>query len=167
MTRGELARLLDHSVLKPEATEKEIIAGADVVRQWAIGFYCVPPSWVSLAAKALDGCGAQVVSVIGFPLGYDRSSVKARAAAVAVEDGAAEIDMVLNIGRLKGGRHQGVADEIRQVVEAVPGIPVKVIIEACLLTNDEKLAACLLVRESGAAFVKTSTGFGPGGARSS
>ncbi|HTU01242.1 MAG TPA: deoxyribose-phosphate aldolase [Candidatus Sulfotelmatobacter sp.] len=163
MTRRELARLVDHSVLKPEASEKEIVAGADVVRQWGIGFYCVPPSHVALARQALQGTGAGVVSVIGFPLGYDRSAVKARAAATAVQDGAAEVDMVMNVGRLKSGRHQGVADEIRQVVAAVPGIPVKVILEACLLTDEEKAAACHLVQDAGAAFVKTSTGFHPKG----
>jgi len=159
MIRNELARLLDHSVLKPEASEKEIVAGADLVRQWGIGFYCVPPSHVALASRALHGAGAGVVSVIGFPLGYDRSAVKAQAAATAVQDGATEVDMVMNIGRLKSGRHQGVADEIRQVVAAVSGVPVKVILEACLLTDEEKVAACHLIQDAGAAFVKTSTGF--------
>ncbi len=163
MTRMELGRLLDHSVLKPEATDKEIAAGADLVRAWNIGFYCVPPCWVSLATQALRGAGAGVVAVIGFPLGYDRSAIKAQAAALAVEDGAAEVDMVLNVGRLKAGRHQGVADEIRKVVGAVPGTPVKVILECCLLTQAEKVSACRLVRDAGAAFVKTSTGFNPGG----
>jgi deoxyribose-phosphate aldolase len=163
MTRSELARLLDHSVLKPEATDREILAGADLVRQWGIGFYCVQPSFVSVAADVLRDFETRLVSVVGFPHGCDRSGIKARAAALAVEDGAAEIDMVMNVARFKSGRVQAVADGIAQVVRAVPGIPVKVILETCLLTDDEKAIACRLVQEAGAAFVKTSTGFNPGG----
>ncbi len=163
MTRHDLARILDHSVLKPEATEQDILAGADLVRGREIGFYCVQPSFVALSAGVLQGTGARVVSVVGFPLGCDRSAVKARAAELAVQDGAGEIDMVMNVGRLKSGRSQAVADEIAQVVRAVPGIPVKVILETCLLTEEEKVIACRLTRDAGAAFVKTSTGFNPGG----
>jgi deoxyribose-phosphate aldolase len=163
MTRRELAAVLDHSVLKPEATERDILAGAELVREWRIGFYCVQPSFVSVAAGVLQASGARVASVIGFPHGCDRSVAKAQAAALAVEDGAAEIDMVMNVGRFKSGRGQAVASEIDQVVRAVSGIPVKVIIEACLLTDDEKATACRLVQDAGAAFVKTSTGFHPGG----
>jgi deoxyribose-phosphate aldolase len=163
MTRSELAGLLDHSVLKPDATEGQILEGADLARQWTIGFYCVQPSAVSVASTALQGSGVRVVSVVGFPHGCERSVVKAQAAALAVQDGAAEVDMVLNIGKLKSGRSQAVASEIAQVVRAVPGIPVKVILEACLLTDEEKVIACRLVQDAGAAFVKTSTGFNPGG----
>ncbi len=163
MTRSELAGLLDHSILRPEATEEQILAGADLVRQWTIGFYCVQPSAVSVASAALQGSGVRVVSVVGFPHGCERSVVKAQAAALAVQDGAAEVDMVLNIGKLKSGRSQAVASEIAQVVRAVPGIPVKVILETCLLTDEEKVVACRLVQDAGAAFVKTSTGFNPGG----
>ena len=159
MTRHELARQLDHSVLKPEATEPEVVAGADLTRQWGIGFYCVQPSAVSVAAGVLRGSPAKVISVVGFPHGADRSLVKVQGAALAVQDGAAEIDMVMNVGKLKSGRTQAVASEIGQVVRAVPGIPVKVIIEACLLTDEEKVIACRLIQEAGAAFVKTSTGF--------
>lgn len=163
MNRTELARLLDHSLLRPEATDKEIMAQVEVVRQWGIAFFCVQPSYVSLAAGALRGSGARVVSVVGFPHGAERSTVKAHAAELAVRDGAAEVDMVMNVGRLKSGRSQAVADEIAQVVRAVPGVPVKVILETCLLTEEEKVVACRVVRDSGAAFVKTSTGFHPGG----
>jgi deoxyribose-phosphate aldolase len=163
MTRAELARLLDHSVLKPEATESDLVAGAETVLIWKIGYFCVQPSGVSMAADLLRGSGARVVSVVGFPLGTDRSVVKARAAELAVRDGAGEIDMVLNIGRLKSGRSQAVASDIAQVVRAVPGVPVKVILEACLLSEAEKVTACRLIQEAGAAFVKTSTGFHPGG----
>jgi deoxyribose-phosphate aldolase len=163
MTRSELAGLLDHSVLNPEATEESILAGADLVRRWAIGFYCVQPSFISTATAGLQGSGARVVSVVGFPHGCERSVVKAQTAELAVQDGAAEVDMVLNVGRLKSGRSQAVASEIAQVVRAVPGIPVKVILETCLLTDEEKVIACRLVQDTGAAFVKTSTGFNPGG----
>jgi deoxyribose-phosphate aldolase len=163
MNRKELARLLDHSLLKPEATEDDIIAQVEVVQEWRISFFCVQPSYVSLATGALRDSGARVVSVVGFPHGCDRSTVKVHAAELAVRDGAAEVDMVMNVGRLKSGRSQAVADEIAQVVRAIPGIPVKVILEACLLTDEEKIMACRMVRDSGAAFVKTSTGFHPAG----
>ena len=163
MTRSELARLLDHSVLKPEATDAEILAGAELACRWGIGQYCVQPSFVSVAADVLHDSAVCIVSVVGFPHGCDRSGIKAKAAALAVEDGAAEIDMVMNVARFKSGRIQAVSDGILQVVRAVPGIPVKVIIETCLLTDAEKVIACRLVRDAGAAFVKTSTGFNPGG----
>jgi deoxyribose-phosphate aldolase len=163
MTRSELARLLDHSVLKPEATSAAVDAGVVVVRTWAIGYYCVQPCWVSLAARSLAGSDAKVASVIGFPHGADRSDVKASAAALAVADGAAEIDMVQNFGALKSGRAALVAADIEAVVRAVPGIPVKVILETAVLTDDEKKLACRLAVDAGAAFVKTSTGFHPGG----
>jgi len=163
MTRSELAVRLDHSVLKPEAVEQDILAGAETVLAWGIGFYCVQPIYVFMAADLLKASPATVVSVIGFPLGADRSVVKARAAELAVLDGAGEIDMVINLGRLKSGRLQAATSDIAQVVRAVPGIPVKVILETCLLTAAEKVAACRLAQDAGAAFVKTSTGFHPGG----
>jgi len=163
MTRIELAGMLDHSVLKPEATEHDIRAGADIVRMWQIGFYCVQPCWVTLAARALAGTNAKVVSVVGFPHGSDRSEVKARAAALAVADGAAEIDMVQNFGALKSGHATTVAADIEAVVSAVSGFPVKVILETAALTDAEKHLACRLACEAGAAFVKTSTGFHPSG----
>jgi deoxyribose-phosphate aldolase len=163
MNRAQLARVIDHSLLRPDSTEEEILAQAEVVRQWQIGFFCVQPSYVSLASKALGGSSTRVVSVVGFPHGCDRSSVKAMAAELAVRDGAAEVDMVMNVGRLKSGRTQAVADEIAQLVRAIAGTPVKVILETCLLTENEKAIACRLVRNAGAAFVKTSTGFHPAG----
>jgi deoxyribose-phosphate aldolase len=163
MTQTELARLLDHSVLKPEATERDIHAGAAIVRTWRIGFYCVQPCWVKVAAEALSGTDARVVSVVGFPHGGDHSGVKARAAALAVADGAGEIDMVINVGALKSGLSVLVAAEIATVVHAVARVPVKVILETTALTDDEKNLACRLACDSGAAFVKTSTGFHPSG----
>ena len=163
MTRDELARILDHSVLKPEATEGDVRAGAAVVREWRIGFYCVQPCWVRLAATALAGTGARVVAVAGFPHGSDRAEVKAHAARLAVAEGAAEVDMVQNFGALRSGQATVVAEEVGAVVRAVPGIPVKVILETAALTDAEKRLACRIVRDAGAAFVKTSTGFHPAG----
>ena len=159
LTRGELARLLDHSVLKPEATAADIEAGAEVVRTWRIGYYCVQPCWVSIAARALAGSDAKVVSVVGFPHGVERAEVKSSAAALAVADGAREIDIVQNFGALRSGRAAWVAADIEAVVRAVPGIPVKVILETTVLTDEEKKLACRLAVDAGAAFVKTSTGF--------
>ena len=163
MTRIELARQLDHSVLKPEATEHDIRAGADVVRDWLIGFYCVQPCWVRIATEALAGADARIVSVVGFSHGCDHPEVKLRAAAIATAEGAGEIDMVMNFGALKSGRANAVAAEIGALVRAVAGVPVKVILETAALTEAEKTLACQLVRNAGAAFVKTSTGFHPTG----
>lgn len=163
MTRYELARILDHSVLKPESTEIDIRAGASVVREWRIGFYCVQPCWVRLAVTLLAGSDARVVAVAGFPHGSDHGEVKAHAARLAVAEGAAEIDMVQNFGALRSGQSTVVADEVGVVVRAVPGIPVKVILETATLTDPEKVLACRIVRDAGAAFVKTSTGFHPAG----
>ena len=163
MTRAELARLIDHSVLRPESTEDDIRMGADVVRRWKIGFYCVQPCWVASAAQLLADTGARIVTVVGFPHGCDRSDIKAYGAAAAHADGAHEIDMVLNIGALKSGDTAMVGHDIEAVVGAVPGIPVKVILETTALTDAEKKTGCQLVRDAGAAFVKTSTGFHPSG----
>ena len=163
MTRAELARMIDHSVLKPEATGGEIRAGADIVRSWHIGFYCVQPWWIKTAAEALAGTDARIVGVVGFPHGCDRSEVKARAAAIAAGDGADEIDMVMNLGALKSGEAAAVAADIEAVVRAVPDLPVKLILETAALTDAEKRLACHLACDAGARFVKTSTGFHPSG----
>jgi deoxyribose-phosphate aldolase len=163
MTRTELARLLDHSVLKPEATRQQIREGAELVLAWQIGFYCVQPCWVRLASALLAGSTARTVSVIAFPHGCDRAEAKAHAAALAVADGAGEIDMVMNFGALKGGDDALAAADIEAVVRAVKAIPVKVIIEATALTDDEKRRACRIAVDAGARFVKTSTGFHPTG----
>jgi deoxyribose-phosphate aldolase len=163
VTRAELALLLDHSVLKPEATERDIRAGADVVCAWRIGFYCVQPCWVKLTEEAIGAEGARVVSVIGFPHGCDRPGVKTRAAEIAVAEGASEIDVVMNFGALKSGRAVLVAAEIESIVRAVQNVPVKVILETAVLSDSEKQLACRLACDAGAAFVKTSTGFHPSG----
>jgi deoxyribose-phosphate aldolase len=163
MNRAQLAALLDHSVLKPEATESDVLAGAELVYARRVGYYCVQPCWVRAAAAALVGSGAKVVSVAGFPHGCDRAEVKAHAAALAAGEGAAEIDMVANFGALRSGHATVFAAEVEAVVRAVPDVPVKVILETAALGTEEKRLACRLVQDAGAAFVKTSTGFHPSG----
>jgi len=163
MTRAEFARLLDHSVLKPEATDHDIRAGAETVRDLGIGFYCVQPAWVALAAEMLAGSAARVVTVVGFPHGLDRAEVKARATSLALADGASEVDMVINLGALRSAHASLAAADIEAVVIAARDAPVKVILETAALTDAEKLLGCRLACDAGAAFVKTSTGFHPAG----
>jgi deoxyribose-phosphate aldolase len=163
MNRHALARLLDHSVLKPEATVADVRAGADVVRQWGVGFYCVQPCWVSAAVEALAGSDARVVSVIGFPHGVSRPGAKVLEARMAIDEGARELDMVMNVGALRSGLADDVRVDIEAVVRAASGLPVKVILETGVLDDGEKRLACRLARAAGAAFVKTSTGFHPSG----
>lgn len=163
MTRVELAAILDHSVLKPEATLADIAAGANVVREWQVGYYCVQPCWVAAAVKALGDAPGRAIAVVGFPHGCERSEAKAREAELAIADGAHEIDMVMAFGALKSGETTLVAADIAAVVRAAQRVPVKVIIEAAALADDEKRLACKLAVDAGAAFVKTSTGFHPAG----
>ena len=163
MNRRELARLIDHSVLKPETTARDIAAGADVVREWHVGYYCVQPCWVPLAAAALAGPDAIVISVVGFPHGCDQPDVKARATERAIADGAREIDTVMHFGALVSGDTEMAAADIAAVVRAAQGVPVKVILETAALTDAHKRLACRLAVDAGAAFVKTSTGFHPAG----
>ena len=159
-----LAGLIDHTLLKPEATGAAIRALCAEGRAHGFAAVCVNPAWVSLCAEELRGHPTLVATVAGFPLGASLPEIKAMEARRAVEDGAGEIDMVLNVGALKSGDHGLVERDVAGVVEACPGVVVKVIIEAALLTDDEKVRACVLSQQAGAGFVKTSTGFGPGGA---
>jgi deoxyribose-phosphate aldolase len=165
MGRIELNRMIDHTLLKPEATEADI---RKVSRQAiARDFFsvCVNTHYVPIVARELEGTRIRVCSIAGFPLGAVDTMVKAFEARRAVEAGAHEIDMVMNIGAFKSGARAFVRDDIGRVVEAcASNVIVKVIIEAAILTDDEKKAACGLVKEAGAHFVKTSTGFGPPGA---
>ncbi len=163
LSRQSLAAMLDHSVLKPEATETDIIAGVEAMIALQLSYFCVQADWISFAARALAQHPVSLVTVVGFPHGCERSSTKASAAALAAADGAKEIDMVLPIGLLKSGQIQRVRSDIAQVVGAVPGLAVKVIIESAALTDAEKRLACQLSQDAGAAFVKTSTGFHPSG----
>jgi deoxyribose-phosphate aldolase len=163
LTAGTLARILDHSVLKPEASEADVRDGAALVERLHIGFYCVQPVYVPLAVSLLRDDDARVAAVIGFPHGCERTPAKVAAARVAVDDGARELDMVLHIGGLKDGAFAAVRADMAAVVQAAGGHPVKVILETAVLTDDEKRIACRLARDAGAAFVKTSTGFHPAG----
>ena len=155
---------LEHTLLKPEATKEQIIALCNEAKEYQLGGVCINACHIRTAAELLQNSGVKIVTVVGFPLGADRSEVKALAAKLAIADDADEIDMVINIGALKDGNYELVEQDIRAVVEASAKHNVKVIIEACLLTDAEKVKACELIAKAGAAFVKTSTGFSSGGA---
>lgn len=158
-------KYLEHTLLKPEASAREIEQLCEEAVSCGLLGVCVNPNRVALAKKLLCGSNVKVVTVVGFPLGAERSEVKALAAELAVcEDGADEIDMVMNIGALKDKNYDLVRKDIAAVVRASSPAPVKVIIETCLLTEEEKGIACRLIAEGGAHFVKTSTGFNKYGA---
>jgi deoxyribose-phosphate aldolase len=162
----EIARRIDHTLLKPDATRRQIETLCAEAREHGFATVCVNPTWVRLCSDLLRGSETRVCTVAGFPLGATPAEVKAYEATRAVADGACEVDMVINIGALKSGDYRLVERDIALVVDAAAagGAAVKVIIEAALLTDDEKVRACVLAKAAGAAFVKTSTGFGPGGA---
>ncbi|SEJ22136.1 deoxyribose-phosphate aldolase [Bhargavaea ginsengi] len=160
-----VASMIDHTLLKPEVTKEQIAELCAEAKEYSFASVCVNPYWVETAAGELSGTDVKVCTVIGFPLGASTKETKAFETKDAIEKGAEEIDMVLNIGALKSGDEETVEADIRAVVEAAAGKAiVKVIIEACLLTNDEKIIACRLSKNAGADFVKTSTGFSTGGA---
>lgn len=161
-----IARLIDHTLLKPEATRAQIITLCAEARDHGFASVCVNPYWVPIAARELAGSGVSVCTVCGFPLGATTSSTKAHEAGEAVAAGAREIDMVINVGALRSGDHEAVQRDIELVAAATHAgnAILKVIIEAALLEDAEKTAACTLAKAAGAEFVKTSTGFGPGGA---
>ena len=163
MKKTEVAQYIDHTVLKPDATSKDIIRLCEEANTYGFKAVCVNPCHVALARNTVMP-DVIVASVVGFPLGATDTDTKALEAARAVSVGAGEIDMVINIGWLKEGMDEFVLGDISAVVQAVPEVPVKVIIETALLSDDEKIRACRLAKAAGAAFVKTSTGFGPGGA---
>jgi deoxyribose-phosphate aldolase len=162
----DLARMIDHTLLKPDATQDQIAQLCFEARKYGFASVCINPTWVELCAKLLEGSPVKVCTVIGFPLGATAPEVKAFETQNAIEHGASEIDMVINIGALKARDLELVARDIRGVVTAshARNAIVKVIIEAVLLTDEEKTIACLLSKEAGADFVKTSTGFASGGA---
>jgi deoxyribose-phosphate aldolase len=167
LTRAAVARLIDWGAgLKPETTEAELAVACDEAVALGIGQLCVQPALVLPAVRRLAGCTPRVavVSVAGFPHGASMPEVKAREAALAVEQGAAEVDMVLNRGWLKGGDLARAEADVAAVVRAAAGRPVKVILETAALTPAEARAGCRVAEAAGAAFVKTSTGFGYGGA---
>lgn len=163
---GDVARFIDHTLLKPEATRAEIEKLCAEARANGFASVCVNPTWVKESAFALYGSPVKVCTVIGFPLGATLPDVKAYEARRAIFDGATEIDMVLNIGALRSGDDDLVRRDITAVVDAAHDACaiVKVILETALLTDEEKVRACMLAKEAGADFVKTSTGFSKGGA---
>jgi deoxyribose-phosphate aldolase len=160
----DLARLIDHTLLRAEATAADIEKLCAEAREHHFYSVCVNGSRVEQASYLLEDTDVKIVCVAGFPLGAASGDVKRFEAEAAIDDGAHEIDLVLNIGRLKDGDDKFVLRELRDVVEAADERPVKVILETCLLTRDEKIRACHLAVESGAQFVKTSTGLSSGGA---
>ena len=164
MKKKNIALKIDHTLLKASATAKQIETLCHEAVENNFASVCVNPCHVAYAAKLLHGTGVKVCTVIGFPLGANTSEVKAFETKNAVANGADECDMVINIGALKDGNISLVESDIRKVVEAANGTLVKVIIETCYLTDEEKIQACKAVERAGANFVKTSTGFGTGGA---
>lgn len=161
-----IARLIDHTLLKPEATREDIRRLCREARQYGFASVCVNPCWVALAASELAGSSVKVCTVVGFPLGANTTETKVAETEGAVRAGAREIDMVINIGALRSGEHEAVKADIQAVVEAShrAGALVKTILETALLDDNQKAIACALAKLAGAHFVKTSTGFGPGGA---
>ena len=157
-------KLIDHTLLKQDAQPEQIIKLCEEAKQFDFMSVCVNPAYVPLAAQCLEGSDVKVCTVIGFPLGMNLTKTKIEEAALAIKEGADEIDMVINVGMLKAGHDQYVEEEIREL-KAVAGQRVlKVIIETCLLTDEEKVRACIASKNAGADFVKTSTGFSTGGA---
>lgn len=165
LNRREIARLIDHTLLKPEAAPEQVRQICREAREWGFFSVCINPIFVPLAMEELAGSGVKVSTVIGFPLGATTTAVKALEAREAAAAGAAEVDMVLPVGALKAGDCRRVRNDISGVVSAVAGQAlIKVILETALLTTEEILCACHVAREAGAHFVKTSTGFSTGGA---
>lgn len=163
MTRN-YAGMIDHTLLKAESTKDQVEKICAEAKEYGFASVCVNPTWVKFSAEQLAGTDVKVCTVIGFPLGATTSAVKAFETKDAIANGAGEIDMVINIGALKDGNYDLVRDDIKAVVDTANGTLVKVIIETCLLTDEEKVKACELSVEAGADFVKTSTGFSTGGA---
>ena len=163
--RGEIARMIDHTLLKPDAQRADVERLCREAREYRFASVCINPVWVSLCARLLEGSTVKVCTVIGFPLGATTSKAKAGETRQAVRDGAQEVDMVLNVGLAKDGEWRQVEEDVRAVVEAAGSRVVKkVILETCLLTDEQIVKACLACRAAGADFVKTSTGFSSGGA---
>ena len=155
----------DHTLLLQDATEKDIFALCDDAIKYGTASICIPPCYVNAAKKYANG-KMKICTVIGFPLGYQKANVKVFETEEAVRDGADEIDMVINVGHLKSKRYTEISDEIKAVRAACKGKILKVIIETCLLSEDEKKEMCKIVGEAGADYIKTSTGFSHGGATS-
>jgi deoxyribose-phosphate aldolase len=166
VTVKEIAKMIDHSLLRPELTEAQVREGCRLAREYDTASVCVKPCDVKIAKEELQGSDVLVTTVIGFPHGSNKTSVKVAEAVEAIDEGAAELDMVLNIGRLLSRQFDYVEADIKAVVDAAhsQGVLVKVILENCYLTDELKEIACRICEKVNADFVKTSTGFGTGGA---
>jgi deoxyribose-phosphate aldolase len=163
-TSPDIARYIDHTLLKPDATREELIKLCDEARKYGFATVCVNSANVGFCARRLAGSGVKAIAVVGFPLGAMATGSKSYEAREAVRQGAGEIDMVLNIGALKSRDYRFVMRDIEEVVKASQPVPVKVILETSMLDTEQKITACALSKAAGAHFVKTSTGFGGGGA---
>ena len=166
ITHEQLAKVIDHSLLRPELTEADVLAGCELAARYHVATVCVKPCHVTLAKEALKESDVIVSTVVGFPHGSNHTSVKVAEAQLAMDEGALELDMVLNIGQLRSGKHDFVREDIQAVCDAAHarGVKVKVIFENAYLTDEEKIIACQLSEAAGADWVKTSTGFAPSGA---
>jgi deoxyribose-phosphate aldolase len=166
ITYAQLAKVIDHSLLRPELTEQEIIDGCKLAAKYNTATVCVKPCHVKLAAEVLKGADVKVSTVIGFPHGSNLTAIKVAEAQAAMDEGAVELDMVLNIGQLRSGKADFVQADIKAVCDAAHarGVKVKVIFENAYLTDEQKILACKLCEAAGADWVKTSTGFAPSGA---
>lgn len=165
LNKESLARSIDHTILKADATKDQVIKICNEALEYKFASVCINPSWVKLASEVLKGSDVKVCTVIGFPLGATSTNAKKFETEQAIKDGATEIDMVINIGRLKDRDLDYVLDDIKAVVDACQNKALtKIIIETCLLTDEEKVIACKIAKKAGADFVKTSTGFSSGGA---
>lgn len=166
ITYARLAKVIDHSLLRPELTEEEVIAGCQLAARYHTATVCVKPCHVRLAAEVLKDTDVKVSTVVGFPHGSNLTAIKVAEAQAAMDDGAVELDMVLNIGALRSGQADFVREDIQAVCQAAHarGVKVKVIFENAYLTDEQKILACQLCEQAGADWVKTSTGFAPSGA---
>jgi deoxyribose-phosphate aldolase len=164
ITRQQLASMIDHSLLRPNATLEELKRVCQEAIEYGFKAVCINPIFVADAVSLLKGKDVVVCSVVGFPFGTHSSEIKAKETTEVIERGAREVDMVIWVGALKEKKDRDVVKDIRAVVDAARGCPVKVILETCYLTEEEKVRGCRLVMEAGAAFVKTSTGFASEGA---
>ncbi|GIM89622.1 deoxyribose-phosphate aldolase [Paractinoplanes toevensis] len=163
-TVAQIAKMIDHSILRPEFTAEDVRAGCAIAAKYEVAAVCVRPCDVSLAVQLLRNSSVEVGTVVGFPHGDTHTVIKVAETELAIAQGATEIDMVINVGWLRSGHIDAVEREIVAVIAAAAGAPVKVILENAYLTNEQKLAACWAAERAGAAFVKSSTGFAPTGA---
>ena len=164
MNSQQIAQFIDHTALTAEKTEADILSLCDEAIEHGFFSICINSGFIPLAKQKLQGTNVKICTVVGFPLGANLSSVKAFEAREAITAGAQEIDMVINVGLIKSGKWEAVQQDIAAVLEACQGVPLKVILETCLLTKQEIVQACQICKQLGVAFVKTSTGFNKGGA---